>query len=109
MTSTRRTARCGPACRVVWQGTRRHNLRAPMPIKFAASRRKGMWMGGAPPLGYDVRNRKLIVNEKEAELVRPSTARFGALMRRMTTFALLPSGLIRWRRPWSNCALTARH
>jgi DNA invertase Pin-like site-specific DNA recombinase len=38
--------------------------------KFAASRRKGMWMGGIPPLGYDVRDRKLIVNEKEAELVR---------------------------------------
>jgi hypothetical protein len=30
--STCRTARCGPACRVVWQGTRRHHLRAPMPI-----------------------------------------------------------------------------
>jgi site-specific DNA recombinase len=28
-----------------------------------------MWMGGTPPLGYDVRDRKLIVNEKEAELV----------------------------------------
>src|SRR5690606_16071396 len=31
--------------------------------KFAASRRKGMWMGGHPPLGYDVRDRKLLVNE----------------------------------------------
>jgi DNA invertase Pin-like site-specific DNA recombinase len=38
--------------------------------KFAASRRKGMWMGGVPPLGYDVRDRKLVVNENEAELVR---------------------------------------
>ena len=38
--------------------------------KFAASRRKGMWMGGTPPLGYDVRDRKLVVNETEAELVR---------------------------------------
>jgi DNA invertase Pin-like site-specific DNA recombinase len=37
--------------------------------KFAASRRKGMWMGGTPPLGYDVRDRKLVANEKEAELV----------------------------------------
>src|SRR4249920_2545342 len=37
--------------------------------KFAASRRKGMWMGGTPPLGYDVVERKLVVNEKEAELV----------------------------------------
>ena len=32
ITSTHRTARCGPACRVVWQGTRRYHLRAPMPI-----------------------------------------------------------------------------
>jgi site-specific DNA recombinase len=38
--------------------------------KFAASRRKGMWMGGIPPLGYDVVERKLVVNGKEAELVR---------------------------------------
>ncbi len=34
--------------------------------KFAASRRKGMWMGGFVPLGYDVKDRKLIVNEPEA-------------------------------------------
>jgi site-specific DNA recombinase len=38
--------------------------------KFAASRRKGMWMGGWAPLGYDVKDRKLVVNEPEAELVR---------------------------------------
>ena len=38
--------------------------------KFAASRRKGMWMGGTIPLGYDVRDRKLIMNEAEAETVR---------------------------------------
>jgi len=35
--------------------------------KFAASRRKGMWMGGTIPLGYDVKDRKLIVNAAEAE------------------------------------------
>ena len=29
--------------------------------KFAASRKKGMWMGGTPPLGYDVKDRKLVV------------------------------------------------
>jgi site-specific DNA recombinase len=38
--------------------------------KFAASRRKGMWMGGTIPLGYDVKDRKLVVNETEAETVR---------------------------------------
>jgi site-specific DNA recombinase len=37
--------------------------------KIAASKKKGMWMGGYPPLGYDVKDRKLIVNEAEAENV----------------------------------------
>jgi len=37
--------------------------------KIAASKRKGMWMGGVPPLGYDLKDRKLIVNPKEAQLV----------------------------------------
>jgi DNA invertase Pin-like site-specific DNA recombinase len=38
--------------------------------KIAASKRKGMWMGGSLPLGYDVRNRELVVNEAEAKTVR---------------------------------------
>ena len=38
--------------------------------KFAASKKKGMWMGGNIPLGYDVRDRKLVTNEKEAQTVR---------------------------------------
>jgi site-specific DNA recombinase len=38
--------------------------------KIAASKRKGMWMGGYPSLGYDVKDRKLVVNEAEAETVR---------------------------------------
>ena len=38
--------------------------------KFAASRARGMWMGGSVPLGYDVRDRKLVVNEVEASAVR---------------------------------------
>ena len=38
--------------------------------KFAASRKKGMWMGGFVPLGYDVKDRKLVVNEREAATVR---------------------------------------
>lgn len=38
--------------------------------KIAASKAKGMWMGGNVPLGYDVRNRRLEVNEAEAETVR---------------------------------------
>ncbi len=37
--------------------------------KFAASKKKGIWMGGPLPLGYDVKDRKLIVNEPEAKTV----------------------------------------
>ncbi|MFN6266696.1 MAG: recombinase family protein [Alphaproteobacteria bacterium] len=38
--------------------------------KVAASRKRGIWMGGFVPLGYDVRDRKLLVNEAEAVQVR---------------------------------------
>ncbi|MGA1239097.1 MAG: recombinase family protein [Limisphaerales bacterium] len=38
--------------------------------KIAASKKKGLWMGGRPPLGYDVIQRKLVVNAEEAALVR---------------------------------------
>ncbi len=38
--------------------------------KIAASKRKGMWMGGPVPLGYEVEARKLVINPQEAELVR---------------------------------------
>jgi DNA invertase Pin-like site-specific DNA recombinase len=38
--------------------------------KVAASRKRGMWMGGFVPLGYDVRERKLVVNEAEAAVIR---------------------------------------
>src|SRR6202158_5636135 len=38
--------------------------------KIAASKRKGMWMGGLVPLGYDVRDRRLVVNQPEAATVR---------------------------------------
>lgn len=38
--------------------------------KIAASKQKGMWMGGTPPLGYDLRERCLVVNQAEAETVR---------------------------------------
>jgi DNA invertase Pin-like site-specific DNA recombinase len=44
--------------------------------KVAASRKKGMWMGGYVPLGYDVRDRKLVVNADEAASVRRIFERF---------------------------------
>src|SRR6202140_2358898 len=37
--------------------------------KIAASKRKGMWMGGYPPLGYHVRDRRLVINDLEAAQV----------------------------------------
>ncbi|MCZ3099965.1 hypothetical protein NYZ00_18760, partial [Acinetobacter baumannii] len=44
--------------------------------KIAASKAKGMWMGGMPPLGYDVENRRLVPNEREAKIVRHIFQRF---------------------------------
>jgi site-specific DNA recombinase len=38
--------------------------------KIAASKKKGMWMGGVPPLGYRAEDRKLVVIDSEAETVR---------------------------------------
>src|ERR1041385_2737845 len=38
--------------------------------KVAASKRKGMWMGGPVPLGYKLENRKLLIDDTEAETVR---------------------------------------
>src|SRR5205809_1435850 len=37
--------------------------------KIAASKKKGMWMGGTVPLGYDAKDRKLVVNDGEARTV----------------------------------------
>jgi DNA invertase Pin-like site-specific DNA recombinase len=44
--------------------------------KIAASKAKGMWMGGRPPLGYDAKDQKLIVNGVEAEQVRTIFRRY---------------------------------
>lgn len=38
--------------------------------KIAASKQKGIWMGGFVPLGYDAKDRRLLINKKEAETVR---------------------------------------
>jgi site-specific DNA recombinase len=42
----------------------------------AASKAKGMWMGGTVPLGYDVKDRKLVVNEAQVEIVRHIMRRY---------------------------------
>ena len=47
--------------------------------KIAASKKKGMWMGGVPPLGYGVKDRKLVVIDSEAEIVRFIFRRYAEL------------------------------
>jgi len=47
--------------------------------KITASKKKGMWMGGMPPLGYDVKDRKLVVNRDEARTVVDIYRRYLAL------------------------------
>jgi site-specific DNA recombinase len=44
--------------------------------KVAASKRKGMWMGGTLPLGYEVRERKLVVKPEQARTVREIFERY---------------------------------
>jgi site-specific DNA recombinase len=47
--------------------------------KVAASRKKGMWMGGWAPLGYDIRDRRLVINRAEAAHVRFMFERFARI------------------------------
>jgi hypothetical protein len=54
--------------------------------KIAASKRKGLWVGGMAPIGYDTRDRKITVNEDEAERVRTifrSYLRLGSMYKLM--------------------------
>ena len=44
--------------------------------KIAASRRKGIWMDGVVPLGYDLQVRRLVINPAEAEVVREIFRRY---------------------------------
>jgi site-specific DNA recombinase len=44
--------------------------------KIAASKRKGIWMGGVVPLGYELRDRRLVINPAEAEVVRQIYRRY---------------------------------
>jgi site-specific DNA recombinase len=47
--------------------------------KIAASKKKGMWMGGVPPLGYRVQDHKLVIIDSEAEIVRAIFRRYTEL------------------------------
>jgi len=71
--------------------------------KIAASKRKGMWMGGPVPLGYDVRDRKMIANAAEANTVRhmfESYLAHGSLVD--TAEALAAEGVVGKRREMSS-------
>jgi DNA invertase Pin-like site-specific DNA recombinase len=54
--------------------------------KIAASKKKGMWMGGVPPLGYRAQDRKLVIVDSDAEIVRFIFRRYAEL------------GSVRWLR-----------
>ena len=47
--------------------------------KFIATRRKGLWIGSVPPLGYVLQGQRLVIKEDEARLVRTIFERFVAL------------------------------
>jgi site-specific DNA recombinase len=47
--------------------------------KIAASKRKGMWMGGTPPIGYALKDQKLVVDHQQAQVVRHIFRRYAAL------------------------------
>jgi hypothetical protein len=47
--------------------------------KIAASKKRGLWMGGVPPIGYDIEDKKLVVNQTEAEIVRDIFRRYADL------------------------------
>lgn len=47
--------------------------------KVAASKKKGLWMGGGVPFGYDVVDRQLVINQSEAETVRHMFKRYAQI------------------------------
>ena len=68
--------------------------------KIAASKQKGMWMGGHVPLGYDVDQRTLIINDTEAQTVRTIFQRYldlGTVAR--VRAAMTREGLVSKTRP----------
>jgi DNA invertase Pin-like site-specific DNA recombinase len=75
--------------------------------KIAASKQKGLWMGGVPPLGYTVDNRKLIGNDEEAKTVRYIFNRYltlGSVHRLQAALAL--EGVVSAKRMYRNGRVT---
>src|SRR5471032_2151881 len=69
--------------------------------KISASKAKGLWMGGRPPLGYDGLGRKLVINPQEADLVRHIYQRYLELGSVLTLTVDLKRRNIRSKR-WTN-------
>jgi site-specific DNA recombinase len=65
--------------------------------KIAASKKKGIWMGGHPPLGYRVEKRKLLVDPAEVEVVRMIFRRYLELGSMLPLLAELHQGGLRTR------------
>jgi DNA invertase Pin-like site-specific DNA recombinase len=71
--------------------------------KIAQSKAKGLWMGGVVPLGYNVSERKLVINEREAATVRMIFARYAALgSTGLLTDELCLEGVVTKQRVFSN-------
>ena len=78
--------------------------------KIAASKKKGMWMGGLPPLGYEVRDRKLVINEGEAKTVLHIFRRYVALRSvRSLKAELDAAGILSKRRTFADGTVYGGH
>jgi site-specific DNA recombinase len=86
--------------------------------KIAAQRRRGKWTGGTVPLGYTVQEKKLVVNDLEAVLVREvfslylqqrstlAVARLLNKSHRSTKRHVAANGRLREARPWTKADVT---
>ena len=75
--------------------------------KIAASKAKGMWMGGVPPIGYEPDGRTLAVVEPHAEIVRTIFERYLELGNvRLLAAALAREGIVAPRRSLTNGKMT---
>lgn len=85
--------------------------------EIAASKAKGMWIGGPLPLGYDVQNRLLVINEAEAAVVRLIFADLADFARDRSTIQMVRSyaaegictktGRTFCKQPSTSCCTTA--
>jgi len=75
--------------------------------KIAASKKKGMWLGGCAPLGYDIRERRLVINPAEAATVKHIFERFAALGSVRLLKAELDHGGLRSKRRLANSGSAA--